>query len=436
VTLRPRRRVVEERQGDAVLRGGIGKRGGCCPVRPGAIDDRRAAGAAEAALIAARALVIFDQVLALEPAEIPGRDPHAAPKRGAVLLAALRAMAVQRSEQGTCDFKCDSAAQAAAVDWGHAGLRCSIGSRHRDYAGVCTIGCPLHLLQSGGKTLRWPKFEWRCAVANEPTSDVAEGKSAPNQSDAKITPSVATDGSDHAGEHDSPRTENGPRQPKHDTFDWINLIILVLTFFAAGGAAYEAKRLADGTDRLIIDGQNSTKEQDKRSREGIEVAQRTMIAGQRAFIFVDTYNWQPADDRSGWGVSLFVENSGNTPVKNLNIDLSCPQGREIVDDPLNTPKLEGPSVHLKRVLGPKQKTTGGTCIFDMAAMQDFQRKGWLLYIVLQAHYEDIFGEKHTTEFCDVIFGLGGNLKTGNSLSSSSTPCRTHNCADEECDKTN
>jgi hypothetical protein len=123
VTFRPRRRVVEQRQGDAVLRGGIGKRSGRCPVRPGAIEDRRAALAAEAALIAARAFVIFDQVLALKPAEILGRDPHAAAKRRAVLLAALRAMAVQRIEQRPGDLECDAAAQAAAADGGHWGLR-------------------------------------------------------------------------------------------------------------------------------------------------------------------------------------------------------------------------------------------------------------------------------------------------------------------------
>jgi hypothetical protein len=124
MTFRPRRRVVEQRQGDAVLRGGIGKRSGRLPVRPSAIEDRRTAVATEAALIAARAFVIFDQVLALEPAEIPGRDPRAAAKRRAMLLAALRAMTVQRIEQRPGDFKCDAAAQAAATDWGHEGLCC------------------------------------------------------------------------------------------------------------------------------------------------------------------------------------------------------------------------------------------------------------------------------------------------------------------------
>jgi len=41
---------------------------------------------------------------------------------------------------------------------------------------------------------------------------------------------------------------------RHDLLDWVNLVVLIFTFLAAGVAAFEAKRLADGTDQLIIDG--------------------------------------------------------------------------------------------------------------------------------------------------------------------------------------
>jgi len=96
VQLRPHRRIVEQGQRDAVLWRAVGKRCGRCPVRPGAVDDRRAALAAEAALVAARAFVEFREVLTLEPAEIGHREADPAAKRRAMLLAALRAMTVQR----------------------------------------------------------------------------------------------------------------------------------------------------------------------------------------------------------------------------------------------------------------------------------------------------------------------------------------------------
>jgi hypothetical protein len=116
---RPDRRVVENGERDANLRWAVGEGRGGFPVRPGAIDDRRPAFAAESALIASRAFVILDEVLAGEPAQIGSGDADAAPERRAVLLAALRAMAVQRAEQRACDFEGDAAAQATAADGKH-----------------------------------------------------------------------------------------------------------------------------------------------------------------------------------------------------------------------------------------------------------------------------------------------------------------------------
>ena len=123
VQRRPRRRIVEQRQRDAILRV-LGKFRRRLPVRPVAVDDRRAAFAAKPALIAARAFIELDQMLALEPAEILRQHANAAAKRRAMLLAALRAMAIQRRRQRPGDLELDAAAQAAAVDGGHEGFRC------------------------------------------------------------------------------------------------------------------------------------------------------------------------------------------------------------------------------------------------------------------------------------------------------------------------
>src|ERR1700739_1952956 len=94
---RPHRRIIENGERDAVLRQRAGESGGELPVRSGPVGGRGAAFAAEPALVAARALVIFDQLLALQPAEILDLDPHAAAERRAVLLATSRTMAVQRA---------------------------------------------------------------------------------------------------------------------------------------------------------------------------------------------------------------------------------------------------------------------------------------------------------------------------------------------------
>src|SRR5262249_12414862 len=97
VAYRPDRWIVENGQRDAVLRQCAGELGGSFPVRSCPVDDRGAAFAAEPAQVAALALVILDQVLALQPPEVFDLHPNAATERRAMLLATLRTMAVQRA---------------------------------------------------------------------------------------------------------------------------------------------------------------------------------------------------------------------------------------------------------------------------------------------------------------------------------------------------
>jgi hypothetical protein len=55
-------------------------------------------------------LIVAHQILALNPFEIGDTDTDPAAKRGAVLLAAARAMAIQRPLQDTVDLELHAAA--------------------------------------------------------------------------------------------------------------------------------------------------------------------------------------------------------------------------------------------------------------------------------------------------------------------------------------
>ena len=90
VACRPHRWIVENGQRDAVLRQCAGELGGALPVRSRPVDDRGPAFTAEPAQVAARALVILDQVLALQPPEVFDLHPNAAAERRAMLLATLQ----------------------------------------------------------------------------------------------------------------------------------------------------------------------------------------------------------------------------------------------------------------------------------------------------------------------------------------------------------
>src|SRR5580704_8450694 len=120
---RPHWRIVENCERNAVLRRGCREGRGRLPIRPGLVDDWRTAFAAKAPQVAARAFPEFDQVFARDPAEIRCGDANAAAKRGAMLLAALGAMAVHWVEHWPGDFELNAATQAASVYGGHGGLR-------------------------------------------------------------------------------------------------------------------------------------------------------------------------------------------------------------------------------------------------------------------------------------------------------------------------
>src|ERR1043166_5616864 len=113
---RPHRRIIENGERDAVLGQRAGEPGGEFPVRSGPIDDRRAAFAAKAALVPARALVIFDQVLALQPPEVLDLDAHTAAERRAGLLTTLQTMAVERAGERPGDFNFSPAAKTASAN--------------------------------------------------------------------------------------------------------------------------------------------------------------------------------------------------------------------------------------------------------------------------------------------------------------------------------
>ena len=67
----------------------------------------------EAAAVAGSGLVVRQQVLALHPLEVAAQHPRPAAERRALLLAAPRAMAIERAQQRPGDLEFDAVAQAS-----------------------------------------------------------------------------------------------------------------------------------------------------------------------------------------------------------------------------------------------------------------------------------------------------------------------------------
>ena len=94
-------------------------------------------------------------------------------------------------------------------------------------------------------------------MPDEPAGKITNDKPGAHQNEAEVTTPIPISRGDQNSDQNPPNTNHRSYKPKHDCFDWVNLVVLVLTFLAAGGAAFEAKRLADGTDQLIRDAQNA-----------------------------------------------------------------------------------------------------------------------------------------------------------------------------------
>ena len=94
VALRPNAGVViEDTQWNPEVR--TAPRGQCV-VRSRPVDDRRPAPASEAAVEAGRRFVVADEFFTLQKSEIFRAHAGPAAKRGAVLLAAFRTLAIQQ----------------------------------------------------------------------------------------------------------------------------------------------------------------------------------------------------------------------------------------------------------------------------------------------------------------------------------------------------
>ncbi len=98
-------------------------------------------------------------------------------------------------------------------------------------------------------------------------------------------------------------------RPK-DYVDLANLLVLVVTFIAAGVAAYEAKRLADGTDQLIADGQRMA-----------ALSRETLIATQRPWIAAsfNVGNLTYSDGAVSLPISVILRNTGRSPALNVYV---------------------------------------------------------------------------------------------------------------------
>lgn len=177
----------------------------------------------------------------------------------------------------------------------------------------------------------------------KPAREVANNQTDRNQSQSSKSPRIPTNGRNDNSQEASANTKHRATSKKHDALDWANLIVLVFTFLAACGAAFEAKRLADLTYELMVDGRRIADRQARLIAKSIKVSSDTMVSSARAWIV-------PKDPYIGatLGKPLFINlryvNIGKEPALNLT-----PGQTEYTR--LNTALLQNPP-EAARAIGP------------------------------------------------------------------------------------
>jgi hypothetical protein len=125
-------------------------------------------------------------------------------------------------------------------------------------------------------------------------------------------------------------------------------------------------------------------------------------------------------------------NSGATPPVNLRLRSQCGVFPAETDDPTVWMRFMSHQVEMQDI-GPNEISSGVMCALPAASVQSAIQGKAFFYYVLRAQYLDVFGASHEFQSCEKIISYSGDASSFNhEIGISSTPCRTHNCTDDEC----
>jgi hypothetical protein len=174
-------------------------------------------------------------------------------------------------------------------------------------------------------------------------------------------------------------------------------------------------------------------------RDSNKINRSTMKISQRAFVFIPYTEFGPTTERGtgrkGWLLSPMMENGGNTPalkvrnVVNQNAPeyAVLPEGFNFPDGPATYGTF--PNTNVKggdSIVGPHGRLGMSALGVADEVLQQVNTGKSHVYLWGWVAYDDIFGCRHKTEYCEEIAGLSTE---GQVMFSS---CAEHNCADKDC----
>jgi hypothetical protein len=225
----------------------------------------------------------------------------------------------------------------------------------------------------------------------------------------------------------SPKSENGWLAKACDPMIWFTGMLAFFTL----GLVY----VADKTDATL--------------RDTLATNQST----QRAFLTVKDLRIDGSSDQANatiqaWHFTPIIENSGNTPTKDLRFNMMIDGGPTEPEEGWTAPYPgvdlpDGPvdpeipfkrlPLHGRAVLGPKSQAPAvfGNSTIGAELLKKTMTSHWHFYVYGVFHYHDIFPmtSEHVTKYC---YAIGTSFKNDQVVPRFGL-CSHWNCADSECE---
>jgi hypothetical protein len=168
------------------------------------------------------------------------------------------------------------------------------------------------------------------------------------------------------------------------------------------------------------------------SCEERKISRDALYSVQRAFLIPETLIAVPVQGTGDVFIGPPIANSGTTPAYHTQVSVSDCFRTAPLPASFSFPLQEPQQTSI--MIGPKDSQFITGLRMSRASLYGVQTGQFTIYFWGVIRYRDIFYPRvpeHVTMYCVQLFGVDGDLNTGN-ITMRTRTCLQHNCTDEEC----
>lgn len=218
--------------------------------------------------------------------------------------------------------------------------------------------------------------------------------------------------------------------------DPIALYTLVLAIFTGLLALIAVLQI-----RLMNQAEYTSTQAANAAQKSAEIAERALIAGQRAFVAFSSVTTAAVVDHKTsqviqWSLTPIWKNAGTTPTRNMTNHISLMAFAGELPKDWDFPDISSTSLSIEPVplgISPQNIINGEAVSVSCELMDEVILRKKVLYMWGWAAYSDVFPntERHITRFA-IQIQMGGNPRDPQQISFNTPFHAKYNCSDEEC----